>query len=108
MKKGKRPDSFVSDTSSDYDSLSNLDQSRRPQSFVLDDEYEVIAEEETGEIAERRPATTTSALDTAAASDKSKAATVGYDDDDNDDASSESSEDGPGVQAVPKTSQLGA
>ena len=40
----KRPDSFISDASSDYDSLSNVG-SRRPQSFVLDDEYDIITEE---------------------------------------------------------------
>ena len=48
QRKGKRPESFVSDTSSDYDSLSDVGK-RRPQSFVLDDEYEVITEEETNE-----------------------------------------------------------
>jgi hypothetical protein len=46
--RAKRPDSFVSDTSSDYDSISNPG-SRRPQSFLVDDEYEVITEEETAE-----------------------------------------------------------
>jgi hypothetical protein len=46
--KGKRPESFVSDTSSDYDSLSDVGK-RRPQSFLLDDEYEVIAEEDAVE-----------------------------------------------------------
>ena len=35
---------MISDTSSDYDSLSNVG-SRRPQSFLLDDEYDVITEE---------------------------------------------------------------
>jgi hypothetical protein len=44
--KETRPDSFISDTSSDYSS-SNLDAaSKRPTSFVLDDDYEVITEEE--------------------------------------------------------------
>ena len=51
--RGKRPDSFVSDTSSDYDSLSNAG-SRRPQSFVIDDEYDVITEEETAEMISKR------------------------------------------------------
>ena len=44
----KRPDSIVSDTSSDYDS--SAPGSRRPQSFVLEDEYDVITEEETAEV----------------------------------------------------------
>ena len=52
QKRGKRPDSFVSDTSSDYDSLSNLGEARR--SFVLEDEYDVITEEETAEMTSRR------------------------------------------------------
>ena len=39
---------MISDTSSDYDSLSNVG-SRRPQSFVLDDDYDIITEEEAAE-----------------------------------------------------------
>ena len=39
-----RPDSLISDTSSDYDS--NIG-SRRPQSFLLDDEHDIITEEES-------------------------------------------------------------
>ena len=39
---------MISDTSSDYDSLSNVG-SRRPQSFVLDDDYDIITEEEADE-----------------------------------------------------------
>jgi C2 domain len=46
--KGNRPESFISDNSSDYDSLSDVGR-RRPQSFALDDEYEVISEEEANE-----------------------------------------------------------
>ena len=48
--RNRRPDSFVSDTSSDYDS--SAPGSRRPQSFVLEDEYDVITEEETAEVKE--------------------------------------------------------
>ena len=84
---GKRPDSFVSDTSSDYDSLSNLE-SRRPQSFVLDDEYEVITEEETG-----------GEVTTATSSKEVEHQKKKNIDDDVSDASSESSESGPDVQA---------
>ncbi len=84
---GKRPDSFISDTSSDYDSLSNLE-SRRPQSFVLDDEYEVITEEETG-----GDVTTATSSKQVVQQKKKKI------DDDVSDASSESSESGPEVQA---------
>ena len=84
---GKRPDSFISDTSSDYDSLSNLE-SRRPQSFVLDDEYEVITEEETG-----NEVTTATSSKQVVHQKKKKI------DDDVSDASSESSESGPEVQA---------
>jgi hypothetical protein len=46
--RGNRPESFISDNSSDYDSLSDVGR-RRPQSFALDDEYEVISEEEANE-----------------------------------------------------------
>ena len=58
----KRPDSFVSDTSSDYDSVSNAG-SRRPQSFVVDDEYDVITEEETAEMVSKREAAESSDYD---------------------------------------------
>ena len=84
--KKKRPDSFVSDTSSDYDSLSNLDSRARPQSFLLDDEYEVITEEETADNKADDDTTTTT-----------KTKTV------DDVASSESSKSGPDVQAATKT-----
>ena len=43
--RAKRPDSFVSDTSSDYDSMSNPG-SRRPQSFLVEDDYDIIVEED--------------------------------------------------------------
>ncbi|XP_023322574.1 uncharacterized protein LOC111696970 isoform X12 [Eurytemora carolleeae] len=43
--RAKRPDSFVSDTSSDYDSMSNPG-SRRPQSFLVEDDFDIITEED--------------------------------------------------------------
>ena len=51
--RAKRPDSFVSDTSSDYDSMSNPG-SRRPQSFLVEDEYDIITEEETADTKSRQ------------------------------------------------------
>lgn len=44
-----RPASIVSDTSSDYDSHSNVGSRPRPLSQFLDDEYDIITEEEAAE-----------------------------------------------------------